>query len=87
MITSLVVTGGNARDGKQFPKLVEKDEEHELPVDTYAADRGYDNGENHYLLETLKMHFCWSVIRWSTSFRPGPREGAHGDRRVMAQTC
>lgn len=56
MITSLVVTGGNAHDGKQFPKLVEKDAEHGLPVDTYAADRGYDDGDNHYLLETLKMH-------------------------------
>ncbi len=56
MITSLVVTGGNAHDGKQFPKLVGKDEERGLPADTYAADRGYDDGENHYLLETLKMH-------------------------------
>ena len=56
MITSLAVTGGNAHDGKQFPKLVEKDREHGLPVDTYAADRGDDDGENHYLLETLGMH-------------------------------
>lgn len=56
MITSLVVTGGNAPDGKQFPTLVEKDEERGLPIETYAADRGYDDSENHYLLETLGMH-------------------------------
>jgi IS5 family transposase len=56
MITSLVVTGGNAHDGKQFPTLVEKDGEQGLPIDSYAADRGYDDSENHYLLETLGMH-------------------------------
>jgi IS5 family transposase len=56
MITSLVVTGGNAHDGKQFPTLVEKDREQGLPIDTYAADRGYDDSENHFLLETLGMH-------------------------------
>jgi IS5 family transposase len=56
MITSLVLTGGNAHDGKQFPTLVEKDGEQGLPIDTYAADRGYDDSENHYLLETLEMH-------------------------------
>jgi hypothetical protein len=54
LITGLVVTGGNAHDGKQFPKLVEKGRQQGLPVDMYAADRGYDDGENHYLLETVK---------------------------------
>ncbi len=38
-ITRLVVTGGHADDGKQFPTLVEKHEEQDLPVDIYAADR------------------------------------------------
>jgi IS5 family transposase len=56
MITSLVVTGGNAHDGKQFPTLVEKDGEQDLRIGTYAADRGYDDSENHYLLQTLGMH-------------------------------
>jgi IS5 family transposase len=56
MITSLAVTRGNAPDGKQFPKLVEKDMEQGLPVETYTADRGYDDGENHYLLRILGMH-------------------------------
>ncbi len=27
-----------------------------LPVEIYAADRGYDDTENHYLLETKGMH-------------------------------
>jgi IS5 family transposase len=56
MITSVVVTAGNGHDGKQFPKLVERDEALGLPVGTYAGDRGYDGGENHYLLETKGLH-------------------------------
>jgi len=56
LITSLTVTGGNAHDGKQFPGLVEKDRQQALPVDVYAADRGYDDGENHYLLESQGLH-------------------------------
>lgn len=51
MITSVVVTAGNGHDGKQFPRLVERDGALGLPVETYAGDRGYDGGENHYLLE------------------------------------
>lgn len=56
MITSLVVTGGNAHDGKQFPTLVESDLRQRLPVETYAADRGYDDGDHHYLLESQGLH-------------------------------
>ncbi|MGD2105931.1 MAG: transposase, partial [Anaerolineae bacterium] len=55
MITSLVVTGGNANDGKHFPKLVKKDQQQGLPVDTYTADRGCDDSENHTLLKVLGM--------------------------------
>ena len=66
MITSLVVTGGNAHDGKQFPALVERDRQQDLPVDTYAADRGYDDGENHYLLETVGLHSAIILNRYRT---------------------
>lgn len=66
MITGLVVTGGNAHDGKQFPALVEQDRHQGLPVDTYAADRGYDDTENHYLLETLGMHSAILLNRYRT---------------------
>ena len=66
MITSLVVTGGNAYDGKQFSTLAEKDREQRLPIDTYAADRGYDDSENHYLLETLGLHSAIILNRYRT---------------------
>lgn len=64
MITSVVVTAGNGHDGKQFAQLVERDEALGLPIGTYAGDRGYDDGENHYLLERKGLH---SAIRLNDS--------------------
>lgn len=55
MITSLVVTGGNAYDGHRFASLVERDGQQGIEARIYAADRGYDDGENHYLLEYLGL--------------------------------
>jgi IS5 family transposase len=52
LITSVLVTPGNAHDGKQFPHLVGRDEVQGLPTEIYSADRGYDDGANHYLLHS-----------------------------------
>jgi len=60
LITSVVVTAGNGHDGKQFAELVERDRVLGLPITTYAGDRGYDGGENHYLLVSNGLH---SAIR------------------------
>jgi hypothetical protein len=74
MITSLVVTGGNANDGKHFPKLVKKDQQQGLPVDTYAADRGCDDSENHALLEVLGMHSAILLNRYRTEKKDKNKE-------------
>jgi hypothetical protein len=66
MITSIVVMGGNGPNGKQFPKLVEKDSEFQLPVKIYSADRGYDDGENHSLLEARGLHSAIHLNRYET---------------------
>lgn len=50
VITSVVVTRGNETDGKQFAKLVEKDEKVGVEAEVYAGDKGYDDGDNHELL-------------------------------------
>lgn len=71
LITSLVVTAGNAPDGKQFAALVDKDAEQNLPVRIYGADRGYDDGENHYLLHERGLH---SAIRLNT-YRTAKKDG------------
>jgi len=74
MITGLEVTGGNAHDGKQFPTLVEKDEELELPIETYSADRGYDDSENHYLLEIMDLHSAIMLNRYRTEKKDPNKE-------------
>ena len=66
MITSVWVTPGNATDGKQFPVLVERDQELGLPTDTCSGDRGYDDGENHYLLECLGLKSAITLNRYRT---------------------
>lgn len=74
MITSVSVTGGNAHDGKQLPKLVEKDGEQELAIETYTADRAYDDSENHYLLESLGMHSAIILNRYRTEKKDGNKQ-------------
>jgi IS5 family transposase len=74
MITSIVVTGANGHDGKQFPELVEKDRGLQLPVKIYSADRGYDDGENHYLLKTLGLESAIHLNRYRTEKKDGNKE-------------
>ena len=60
LITSLETTSGEAPDGHHFTSLVDHDLKQSLPVDTYTADKAYDDGENHYNLEVRGLH---SAIR------------------------
>lgn len=66
LITSVSITPGSAHDGKQFPDLVETDLQQELPISIYSADRGYDDGENHYLLEIRGLHSAIILNRYRT---------------------
>ena len=50
LITSLVVTSGEVYDGHYLRPLVVQDVAQGLPVEVYAGDRGYDDGENHEFL-------------------------------------
>jgi len=60
LITNLEVTSGESYDGHRFCSLVDRDLRQKLPVDTYAGDRGYDDGDNHYYLWLKGLH---SAIR------------------------
>jgi len=59
LITSVEVSTGKEYDGHHFCSLVEADMEKGVPAETYAADKGYDDGENHYY---LKKHGLNSAI-------------------------
>lgn len=65
LITSLEVTTGEAYDGHHFCSLVDQDLAQKLPVHTYTADRGYDDGNNHFYLQKhqLQSAICLKDIR------------------------
>jgi len=66
LITSLEVTSGEAYDGHHFRSLVDRDLDQGLPVDTYAADKGYDDSENHYHLSSRSLHSAIHLKRTRT---------------------
>lgn len=51
--------------------LVARDRAQGLPVEVYAADRGYDDTENHYLLEHWGLHSAIRLKRYRTAKRDG----------------
>ena len=60
LISSLEVSSGEEYDGHHFCSLVDLDLEKSLPLKTYAADRGYDDTNNHFHLTYKGLH---SAIR------------------------
>ena len=71
MITSLVVTPGNRHDGKQFPTLLERDQEQGLPTEIYSADRAYDDTDNHYRLEIAGLQSSLTLNNYRTQKKDG----------------
>jgi IS5 family transposase len=71
MITSVVVTPGNAHDGKQFPTLVERDQEQGLPTEIYSADRAYDDTDNHYRLAEAGLGSSLTLNAYRTQKKDG----------------
>ena len=66
LITAVEVTSGEAYDGHHLVGLVERDLEQGLPVDTYAADKAYDSGDNHFYLEQRGLHSAIRLKRTRT---------------------
>jgi hypothetical protein len=56
IVTSIKPTMGNVDDKSQMPDLVKHDAKRGIPAETYAADRGYDDGDLHGMLWGLKKH-------------------------------
>lgn len=58
LITSVITTTGKTPDGEMLPALEAQDSQTNLLPNTrtYAADKGYDWGENHFYLEEHKHH-------------------------------
>lgn len=60
LITSLETSPGSDYDGHHFCSLVDHDLKQRLPLDVYTADKGYDDGDNHYYLD---LRGLYSAIR------------------------
>ena len=79
LITSYLVTTMAAYDGHYFEPLMRDDLKKGVAKPgetTYAADRGYDDGENHVWLETekLKDSICLkNVTEWTADEKPAIR--------------
>jgi hypothetical protein len=56
IVTSIKPTMGNVDDKSQMPDLVKHDAKMGIPAETYAADRGYDDGDLHEMLWDLDKH-------------------------------
>lgn len=66
LITSLETSSGEVYDGHHFCSLVDHDLEQKLPLETYTADKGYDDGSNHYYLELQQLHSAIRLKKYRT---------------------
>lgn len=74
LITSMEVTPGNVYDGHHFCGLVDQDLAQEIPVAIYAADRGYDDGNNHYYLQHRHLKSAISLRSFRTKKKDANKE-------------
>ena len=51
LVTTVLPGRADDYDGHKFQEVVEKDLKKGIEIGTVAADRGYDDGDNHYYLE------------------------------------
>jgi IS5 family transposase len=74
LITSVQATSGEVYDGHYFKPLVDHDLEQGLGVHTYTADKGYDDGNNHYYLEVHKLNSAIRLTRTRTEKKDANKE-------------
>jgi IS5 family transposase len=74
LITSVSPGWGDDYDGHQLRRLVEKDVAKGINPETLAADKGYDDGENHCYLKRKGIH---SAIRLN-DYRTRKKDGNKG---------
>jgi IS5 family transposase len=75
IVTSIVPGWANDYDGHKFKKLVEQDLVKGMPVGIVTADKGYDDGDNHYYLDRLGISSAIILNRRRTEKRDKHKEG------------
>ena len=74
MITSLITSGGNRYDGHFLTDLIANDLKQGIPVAVCAADRGYDDTNNHTWLEERGIGNAIHLNRYRTHKKDSNRE-------------
>jgi IS5 family transposase len=74
LITSVQVTPGNTYDGDMLPELLEQDLAKGIPVEIVSADRGYDDGDNHFLLQSRGLYSAIRLNDYRTQKKDGNKE-------------
>jgi IS5 family transposase len=75
LVTSIIPGRSDDYDGHRFQKLVEKDLKKNIEIETVAADKGYDDGENHYYLEKKRINSAICLNRRRTQKKDAHKEG------------
>lgn len=75
LVTSVIPGRGDDYDGHRLRGLVEKDMVKGVKPCILAADRGYDDGENHYYLEEKGIHSAIRLNDYRTQKRDRNKEG------------
>ena len=90
MITSVVVSPGQRYDGHYLPSLIESDLAQGLPIEVCTADRGYDDTDNHFFLQTRGISSAIHLNRYRTQKKDSNRrcgEAAPQDTQHHRQTA
>ena len=75
IVTSVIPGWGDDYDGHKFKKLVEQDLKKEMPVGIVTADKGYDDGDNHYYLDRKGISSAIILNRLRTEKQDQHKEG------------
>lgn len=75
LITSVIPGRADDYDGHKFKKLVDKDLNKGIEVGTVAADKGYDDGENHYYLGRRGINSAIRLNSYRTQKKDENKEG------------
>ena len=75
IVTSVVPGWAKDYDGHKLRKLVEQDLAKGLPVSIVAADKGYDDGDNHYYLRKKGISSAIVLNRLRTEKQDEHKEG------------
>ena len=75
LVTSVIPGRADEYDGHEFQKLVEKDLKKGIEIETVAADKGYDDGENHYYLKKKNINSAIRLKRSRTHKKDAHKEG------------